>query len=163
MDRNNDQQHEQGQSGLNVHQPIDMLLRDHHMVRQLFERYTGSDDLNVKQEAGRQILMLLESHSKLEETVFYPRVHEIDPSLVDTAQKEHQQLDTMLEQLKGMNLNDPQCDQLFRQVGDMLLPHLDEEEQQLFPKVQQSRINMKMLGAEMMNFESSLASAQAKA
>lgn len=151
------------QAGFPTDQPMEALKRDHQYVRQLFDRYLFTNDIAVKQEAGPEIIRALELHTDLEETVFYPRVRDIAPDLVDHSEQEHQEARQLMEQLKGMDAQDPQCDQFFRQLADSVLRHVESEEQQLFPKVQQSGLDLASLGLEMQAYEASAISAQARA
>ncbi|SNT18304.1 Hemerythrin HHE cation binding domain-containing protein [Noviherbaspirillum humi] len=151
-----------GSGGFPVDSPLEALKKDHHFVKMLFERYLGSQDMKVKQEAGPRILQLLEMHDMLEERVFYPRVHECDPSLVDHCEEEHAQARQMMDQLKGMTPGDAQFDQLLAQLQKAILHHVQQEEQQLFPKVEQSKMDMTKLGLEMQAFESNMVSTQAR-
>lgn len=143
-------------------QPMEALKRDHRYVKQLFDRYLNTDDVAVKREAGPEIIRALELHADLEEAVFYPKVRNIDPGLVDHSEQEHQEARQLMEQLKSIDMTHPQCDQLFRQLADAVLHHVESEEQQLFPKVQQSGIDLEALGLEMQAYESNALSAQAR-
>lgn len=144
-------------------QPLQMLIKDHDFVRHLFNRYLNTQDIAVKREAGPRILSLLEMHTMLEETVFYPRVHDIDASMVDSCEHDHQEVRQMIEQLRGMDEDDPQCDQMFRRLVDAVLQHVQTEEQQLFPKVESSGIDMTELGLQLQAAEASMVSDQARA
>lgn len=143
-------------------QPMDALKRDHQYVKQLFERYLNTNDVEVKREAGPEIIRALEQHADLEEAVFYPKVRSIDTELVDRCEQEHQEARQLMEQLRSIDITHPQCDQLFRQLADSVLNHVGREEQQLFPKVQQSGIDLVSLGLEMQAFEANMISAQAR-
>ncbi len=152
-----------GGAGFPVDQPLQALRMDHELVRKLFDSYLNSQDRNVRKEAGRQILMNLELHDALEQTVFYPRVHEADASLVDSCEEEHQQVRQMMEQIKTMGEDDPQCEQMYRQLSEAVMRHVEVEEQQLFPKVEQANLDMSALGLEMQAFEANMISGQASA
>lgn len=155
--------HEQRrQQGFPSDDPLQALKADHDFVRKLFDRYLQTQDMKVKEEAGPRILQLLEMHTSLEESVFYPRVRSVDASLIDRCEDEHQQAKQMMAQLKGMNPGDQQCDQLFRQLADAIIRHVDSEEQQLFPKVQQAGLDLNAIGLEMQAFESNIVSTQAR-
>ena len=150
-------------SGLSADQPLQMLIKDHDFVRHLFNRYLNSQDIAVKQEAGPRILSLLEMHTTLEETVFYPRVHGVAPTMVDACEHDHDEVRQMIEQLRGMDEGDPQCDAMFRQLADAVIQHIQTEEQQLFPKVESSGIDMTELGLQLQAAESSMVSGEARA
>lgn len=156
----NDSIQQRGQQGVSIDQPMEALKSDHRMVRQLFDRYLNTQDENVKRETGPRILMMLEMHSALEETIFYPRVREADASLIDECEDQHHQVAQMIERLKGMDEADPQCEQMFRQLSDSVLQHIEIEENQLFPRVAQANLDLSAIGAEMQAFESSMISGQ---
>lgn len=136
-----------------VDQPMEALKTDHQFVRQLFERYFQAQDVNEKQDAGRHILSLLEMHTTLEETVFYPRVRNEDPALIDQCEQDHDQARQLIRSLRLMNDDDPQAEPIFRQLADAVLRHMELEEQQLFPKVEQSSLDLSGIGHEMQAFE----------
>jgi len=159
----NEMQDRHGSAGYPVDQPTQALRTDHQFVRTLFDRYLNTDNVDVKKQAGPQILMALEMHSRLEETVFYPRVRDTDPSLIGEFEDAHQQVDQMVAQLKTMDEGDPQCDALMQQLCDAVMRHVDTEEQQLFPKVEGAGLDMTALGLEMQAFEASIISGQARA
>jgi hemerythrin superfamily protein len=143
-------------------QPLEALKRDHRYVKQLFDIYLNTNDVMVKREAGPEIIRALELHADLEEAIFYPSVRTVDPGLVGHSEQEHQEARQLMEQLKTIDMTHPQCDQLFRQLADSVLHHVESEEQQLFPKVQQAGIDLETLGIEMQAYESNALSAQAR-
>jgi len=145
-----------------VDRPTEALLRDHKMVRKLVEMYLNTDSMEVKMEAAPQILMLLEMHSQLEEGVFYPAVRSLDESMIGHFEQEHQKTDDLLQSLKTMSLDDPQAEQMMRQLIDMTMHHIEEEEQQFFPKLQQSGMDLTQVGMQMQAFEANLVHMQAQ-
>lgn len=151
-----------GREGFPVDQPLEALKKDHDFIQQLFDRYLQSQDTNVKKEAGPQILLLLDMHTALEEACFYPKVHGLDASLVDECEEEHQQAKQLIQQLKDVDINSPQCEQMFRQLADAIRHHIDLEENQLFPKVRQSNLDLKAMGLDMQDFEANMVAVQAE-
>jgi hemerythrin superfamily protein len=136
-----------------VDQPMEALKTDHNFVRQFFDRYFQAQDANEKREIGDHILLLLEDHTSLEEGVFYPQVRDVDPSLIDHCEQEHEQAKQLIETLKPLDEGDPQLEPMFRQLADAIFKHVDTEEQQLFPKVQQANLDLSAIGHEMAAFE----------
>lgn len=136
-----------------VDQPIEALRTDHQFVRQLFDRYFQAQDVNDKQALGRHVLALLETHTALEESVFYPRVRSVDPGLIDVFEQEHEQANQLIRTLRLMNDGDPQAEPIFRQLADAVLAHIEVEEQQLFPRVEQASFDMSAIGHEMQSVE----------
>jgi hemerythrin superfamily protein len=149
-------------SGFPVDDPMQALEKDHDFVKQLFEEFLNTDDMPVRQQAGPRILMLLEMHSALEEATFYPVVQSLDEDLVDECEEQHAQADQLIQQLKGMEVSDPQYEQLLQQLCDAVLQHIDIEENQLFPVVRQSNLDLEAMGLEMQAYEANMVATQAQ-
>lgn len=130
-------------------QPLEALRADHAIARELFERYFQTQDRGDKKSIGARILALLEMHTTLEESVFYPGVRNADPSLIERCAQDHDEAKQLIEQLALMNDGQEQADRMFRQLADAILAHVDLEEQQLFPKVEQAGLDLGALGHEM--------------
>jgi len=146
-----------------VDRPVEALLRDHNMVRRLADAYLNGQSIEVKLEAAEKILLLLETHSRLEESVFYPAVRDIDASMVSHFEQEHQKADDLLQSLKNASVDDGQMDQMLRQLIEMTLHHMQEEETEFFPKLEQANMDMASVGLQMQAFEANLVHAQGQA
>ena len=142
--------------------PVEALTRDHDMVRALADRYLNSDSEEVKKQAGTQILQALHMHSRLEESIFYPAVRSIDPSLVGRFEQDHQHVDDLLATLDGMSLDDAHSDALMRELLSAVTAHIQEEESALFPRIEASGIDMTPIGLQMQAFEANLVHTQAQ-
>lgn len=153
----------QGGNAFPVDRPVEALIRDHNMVRTLLEAYRNSDSDAVKTNAAEQILMLAETHSLLEEKVFYPAVRNADPSLVGHFEEEHRKTDDLLARLKAMSLADPQAFPMFEQMTQMLMHHIEEEENQFFPKLENAGLDMRAIGLQMQAYEANTLHTQARA
>jgi hemerythrin-like domain-containing protein len=90
------------------------------------------------------------------EAVFYPQVREADATLVERCEDEHEQAKDMIAQLKRMNEDDPQFDEMFRQLVDSVTRHIDTEEHELFPRVEQANLDLNAIGRQMQAFEASM-------
>lgn len=144
-----------------VDQPVEALIRDHNTVRKLVEAYQNGQSADAKMQAAQQILVLLETHSKLEEGVFYPAVRNVDPQMVGHFEQEHQKADDLVESLKSSSLADQQSDQLMQQLIQMTMHHIEEEENEFFPKLQQANMDMTPIGLQMQAYEANLVHTQA--
>jgi hemerythrin superfamily protein len=145
-----------------INHPLDGLLRDHQNVRMLAAAWGDTDDLEVKQQAGRQLLQALHNHSRVEESVFYPGVRAIDPAMVAHFEQQHQAVDGLVATLQGMTLDEPQTERLMGELIDDALRHIELEEREFFPKLEQAGLDMAPLGLEMQVFESNLIHMQAR-
>ncbi|WP_081897538.1 hemerythrin domain-containing protein [Massilia sp. BSC265] len=154
---------EQGGGGaFPVDRPIEALVRDHDMVRTLADKYLNSDSQEVKKQAGKQILQALHMHSRLEESVFYPAVRCIDESLVKHFEQDHQKVDDLLATLDGMSLDDAHSDTLMRELISAITAHIQEEETDLFPRIEGSSVDMTPVGVQMAAFEANMVHTQAQ-
>lgn len=151
-----------GRAGFPVARPMEALKSDHEFVRKLFTHYLNTDDPLVRQEAGPRILQLLEMHTALEESIFYPQVRSIAPSLIDEFLEEHDQADQMIRQLKEMAPDDERSEPIFRRLCEAVVHHIEEEEHQLFPKVEQANLDLEEIGLQMQAFESNMVARQAR-
>ncbi len=142
--------------------PIEALTQEHTMVRDLANAYLSSDKADIKRELTPQITSLVEMHSRMEETVFYPAVRNIDSTMISHFEEEHHKVDDLLQTLKGASPDDPQCDQTMRQMLDMVLRHIQEEETQFFPKLERANLDMTDIGLQMQAFEANLVHAAAQ-
>lgn len=146
-----------------VDRPVEALLRDHNMVRKLAEAYRNSENMDVRINAVEQVLMLLETHSLLEEQVFYPAVREVDAEMISHFEEEHHKTDDMLVALKRMSLQDEQALPLFEQMIEMTLHHIEEEENEFFPKLEKANLDMTAIGLQMQAQEANAVHMQAQA
>ena len=142
--------------------PTQGLLHDHQFVRQLLQRYLTTQDQKVKQYAGPRICDALLQHTRLEETVFYPAVEKLDAAMITRCLDEHHAVDDLIEQVQNLSPGSSSSDEVMQHLNDAVLAHMEFEEQQLFPLVRQSSLNLQDLALRMQSYESSMVSAQAK-
>jgi hemerythrin superfamily protein len=143
--------------------PIQALTRDHDMVRKLADTYLNSSDMEVKKQSAIQLLQAIHTHSRLEESIFYPNVRCLDDNLVRHFEQDHLKVDDLLATLQGMQPDEPRAEPLMREMLNAVLGHIDEEEQQLFPRLQRSNVDMSDIGLQMQSFEANLIHMQAQA
>jgi hemerythrin superfamily protein len=147
----------------NADDPINALLRDHDMVRKLADTYLNSGDKEVKKQAATQLLQAIHTHSRLEESIFYPNVRCLDDNLVRHFEQDHLKVDDLIATLQGMSMDEPRAEPMMREMLNSVLSHIDEEEQQLFPRLRQSNVDMSDVGLQMQSFEANLIHMQGQA
>lgn len=145
-----------------VDQPVKALIRDHDMVRALADKYLNSDSQDVKKQAGTQILQALHMHSRLEESIFYPAVRSIYASLIGHFEQDHLKVDDLVATLEGMSFDDSHSDTLMRELLGAVMAHIQEEENDLFPRIEGSGLDMTPVGLQMQSFEANLVHTQAQ-
>jgi hemerythrin superfamily protein len=145
-----------------VEHPLDLLIRDHELVRKLADAYCNTQDKEVKKQAAKQMLQALHTHSRVEESVFYPGVRQVDQAMIAHFEQEHLKTDDLVATLQGMSLDEPRADQLMRDLIKSTLHHIEQEEKEFFPKLERANMDMAPIGLEMQSFEANLIHMQAQ-
>jgi hemerythrin superfamily protein len=147
----------------NADDPIAALMRDHDLVRKLADKYLNSSDMEVKKQAAAQLLQAVHTHSRIEESVFYPNVRCLDDNLVRHFEQDHLKVDDLLATLQGMAPDEPRAEPMMRELLTSLMNHIEEEENDLFPRLRQSNVDMADIGLQMQALEANLIHMQAQA
>ncbi len=121
---------------------ITLLKKDHQTVESLFKRFEklGDRAKKGKQETVERIVKELSVHAAIEEAVFYPAVRSaIDDKKIDDmvleALEEHHIAKWTLSELEGMTPDHERFDAKVTVLIESVRHHVEEEEQDLFPKV----------------------------
>jgi hemerythrin superfamily protein len=150
------------QQAFPVDNPVQALLRDHEMVRKLANSYLNSSDMAVKKQAATQLLQAIHMHSRLEESAFYPNVRQVAPDIIGHFEQDHLKVDDLLATLQGMSMDEARFDPMMRDMLSSVQSHIQEEENDFFPKLQQAGIDMTPIGLEMQAFEANMVHMQAQ-
>ena len=118
---------------------LDILKKDHDRVRELFSEYdTLSGDGARKNEIAQTVLQELELHSRVEEDIFYPamraRSGKEGKELVKHSYDEHHDIDDLVAELRDTDPSDPDFDDKFQELMEEVEDHIEEEENEMFPK-----------------------------
>ena len=116
------------------------LKDDHKEIRRLFERFekAGEDAEKTKGKLVDQIIELLTVHTYIENEVMYPRVRALLPELEDDvleSYEEHHVADLLVMELLPMTWKDERFVAKATVLIENVRHHMDEEEQDWFPKV----------------------------
>jgi hemerythrin superfamily protein len=130
--------------------PVDLLERDHRAVEKLFERYQSNQDL----AAVEQFCNELGVHAEIEEQVVYPVVSDaVDdgPDLVAEARREHDEVKRAIGEIERRSYVGPGVDELIQELIEGVRHHVEEEENELLPKLRRSldEAQMDQLGQEL--------------
>ena len=128
---------------------LSLLRRDHRLAEELFAEFARSAPQQLDPLA-RRICKMLRVHTQIEEELFYPAVSRAltnqDRTLVDHAQVEHQRAKEAITRIESMTSEHP----TFRNEVDLLdrrvAQHVASEEQELFPKVSATNLDLTALG-----------------
>jgi iron-sulfur cluster repair protein YtfE (RIC family) len=139
-----------------VGRPVEALLRDHALVRRLVDACMNDASMAARQQAAEQMLQALEMHARLEETVFYPAVRQVDAGTVGCFEDDHHQTDDMVAELRRMQAGNPRREALLHDLIDATLHHIREEENYFFPKLDNAGLDMTAIGLQIQAFEANL-------
>jgi hemerythrin superfamily protein len=138
-----------------VQDAVQLLTSDHAEVAALFKKYDKLTDANAqasdRQAHAEQICTLLTVHATIEEEIFYPtaRAAGIDASLMDEADVEHAAAKDLIAQIRAMSPEEDHYDAKVKVLGEQIEHHVEEEQDQLFPKCRAAGMDMAELGKRM--------------
>ncbi len=132
---------------------IKLLTEDHNKVKKLFKEFkklAEKNDEEGKEELATQICKELTVHAQLEEEIFYPAVRAAidDDDLMNEAMVEHGSAKDLIAQIQSMKASDPMYDAVVTVLGEYINHHVEEEQNEMFPKAQKSDMDLEELGVE---------------
>jgi hemerythrin superfamily protein len=131
---------------------IELLIADHENVRRLFDEYEelvdDEADEEDRQALAEEICAMLTVHSMLEQEIIYPSAREAvdDQDQLDEAEVEHQNIDDMVAQIQELDPSDELYDAKVKVLSELVEHHVREEEDELFPKMEASELDLDELG-----------------
>lgn len=149
---------------------LDLLKHDHQEVDTLFRHYEeikdGADD-SEKEPLVTQICDALTVHAQIEEAIFYPAARKALPEeegqeLLDEAAVEHQTLKDIIGRLEAAPTSDPLYDAGVKVLSEYVKHHVREEENELFPKLKSSDMDLEAVGQQLAQRKQQLESRMAR-
>jgi hemerythrin superfamily protein len=132
---------------------IELLKADHQKVAALFDQVKKTESEQEHEKLFEQIKTELEVHTHIEETVFYPRIREVEElkDLVLEALEEHKQVKTLIREIAGLVDGSEKLDAKLKVMGENVEHHVEEEEKEMFPKVEKalSKDELEELGTQL--------------
>ncbi len=128
-----------------------LLAREHQEVKAMFDQYAalGARAHAAKQQLATQICAALIKHATVEEELFYPAVYataDDAEDLVDEALVEHAAAKKLIAQILALDPRDDLYDATVKVLSEQIAHHVQEEEDELFPKVRQAKLDLVALG-----------------
>jgi hemerythrin superfamily protein len=132
-------------------QPSDalaLLRQDHQLVQGLFDQFEKTRSEDRKQSIAQQICQELTVHAQIEEEIFYPAAREAirDQDLLDEATVEHASAKDLIAQIESAGAGSELFDAKVKVLGEYVKHHVKEEQNELFPKVRKTKLDLKELG-----------------
>ena len=128
----------------------ELLRADHKLVSSLFANYDKARLTSKKKEIVTRICQELSVHAQVEEEIFYPAVKKAlkDKELVPEATVEHATLKSLIEQVKDVEPDGEMFDAKIKVLCEYVEHHVKEEQNEMFPKANATKLDMVELGAE---------------
>ncbi|PWU61383.1 hemerythrin [Micromonospora globispora] len=122
---------------------IVLLKEDHKEVRRLFKAFQDAEEgpASERRKLVKQILEALTVHTYLENEVMYPEVRRLVPDIEDDileSYEEHHVADVLCFELFTMDPDDERYNAKTTVLIESVLHHVEEEEQEWFPKVREA-------------------------
>ena len=133
---------------------LELLKQDHQKVKELFKQGQQTEDKKQQKQIFKEIKSELETHARIEETIFYPAMQEHDElkDMVLESLEEHKQLKTVLRELGKLSASSERFKPKFKVLMDDVKHHAEEEEEgKMFPKIRKliKGDELKQLGEEL--------------
>lgn len=129
---------------------IELLTTDHNEVDQMFDQFERLEagDYDRKRELVDSMISELSKHAAVEEQFLYPYIRDEVPGgadLADEGIEEHQEAKEILHDLEQMEASDPAFDAKVSELIADVRHHVEEEENEFFPKLRQAATSQQLL------------------
>lgn len=130
---------------------IALLKADHEAVSQMFAEYEKSRSASNKKALVAEICTALSVHAQIEEEIFYPAVKAAlkDKLLVPEATVEHAGVKDLIAQIESVEPDGEMYDAKVKVLSEYVKHHVKEEQNEMFPKIKSSSLDVVELGARM--------------
>jgi hemerythrin superfamily protein len=133
---------------------LELLKEDHQTVKGLFEEAEGTEEQELKEKIFDELKTELETHARIEETVFYPAMQKHDQlkEMVAEAIEEHKQVKTLLREIDSLKSDSEKFEAKLDELMENVEHHAEEEEEgKMFPKIREivSQKDLERLGDEL--------------
>ena len=111
----------------------------------------NSDRKATKKKLADQICQALTVHTEIEEEIFYPAFKRAlkDKELVPEATVEPATLNDLIGQVAGVAPDGEMYDAKVKVLSEYVKHHVKEEQNEMFPKAKDSKLDLLALGAQL--------------
>lgn len=133
---------------------ISLLKDDHQNVKKAFKEFQelGAQAYKTKKSLADKICKELVAHTKIEEEIFYPEFQKAVSSskgLVNEAKVEHDTAKDLIDQIGRMDAEEELFDAKVKVLSEYVEHHIKEEEDEMFPLVKKTDMDLADLGKRM--------------
>lgn len=132
---------------------VAMLRADHKLVSGLFADFEKTKSPARKAKIVAQICRELAVHTQIEEEIFYPAFQSAlkDHELVPEANVEHGSVKDLIRMVEGVEPGGDEYEARVKVMGEFVRHHVKEEQNEMFPKAKNSKLDLIALGEQMFN------------
>jgi hemerythrin superfamily protein len=132
---------------------VALLKQDHRTVEMLFDEFEDAEEQEQSQLAER-ICNMLTVHAQIEEEIVYPAAkqafeEEEELDLVNEAAVEHASAKDLIAKIEAMSPEDEAFKATVKVLSEYIKHHVKEEENELFPALKQTDLDLKEMGAQL--------------
>ncbi len=132
---------------------IALLKADHRTVSALFDEFEKAEE-EEQSAIAQRVCQLLTVHATIEEELLYPAAKsafdsEEDEDLVNEAEVEHGSAKELIAKIEGMSSDDEHFKATVTVLSEYIKHHVKEEENELFPQLRKTDLDLKELGTRL--------------
>jgi hemerythrin-like domain-containing protein len=130
---------------------VKLLKQDHRALLDCMAQFEDALQ-EEKHSIAERYCKLLSLHTQIEEELLYPAAHEVlgsDSQLIAVAQVEHAVMKDLVSQIEDMEEVDELFEAKMQVVGELMRQHINEEEGEIFPKLERTSLDLDMLGEQL--------------
>jgi iron-sulfur cluster repair protein YtfE (RIC family) len=133
---------------------VQLLKQDHRKVEALVDAFEDADDDELSSLA-ESICSMLSVHAQIEEEILYPAAKEAlsgdeeEAELVNEAEVEHASAKELIAKIEAMTPDEEAFKATVKVLGEYVKHHVKEEENELFPALKESELDLKAIGARL--------------
>ncbi len=126
---------------------LNLLRRDHRLAEELFDEFARSAPQQLDPLA-RRICKMLRVHTQIEEELFYPAVSRVltSETLLEESRREHAEAKERIARIESMSSENAAFGEEVASLAASIGAHVAKEEQELFPQVSASTLDLTALG-----------------
>jgi hypothetical protein len=147
---------QRGKAELEPHDALVLLTAEHNEIDKLgreFERLRKTADAVDKGKAALRLCHALERYAAIKHEVFYPAADAVladeDKKFLGEAQVKHDGIQDLIEKVGDTSADDPAFDATVAVLAEQAGRLMKQEEEELFPRLRHSRLDLQGTGERM--------------
>lgn len=147
---------QRGKAALKAHDALVLLTAEHNEIDKLgheFDRIRKTANSVDKGKAALRLCHALERYAAIKHEVFYPAADAVlageDKELLGEAQVKHDGIQDLIERIEDTPADDPSFDATVTVLAEQAGRLMKQEEEELFPRLRHSRLDLLGTGERM--------------